>query len=869
MTWIALLGGMLAIPYYFWSENETPSQARKDVIDQPLPSLSPPRFAPPAGQNEIAGRKHPKRQRRPHDSLLPPPFPQDRTNRFPKLPPGTDPKLAYDKQYKNWYNNHFFRQFNQHPPGMVPPPGVRPPMVLPQRHPLQNRPQIIGQRPPLPLLQPGLSHLNAVGVTQGAPASHQAFIGTDAQHLRPINHQHGQRHHVLGLHPPPSASGTVGVNNPDVPQALQVQDDGEQKLEESILSSHAQAAQESIPRKQISVLPQIIPTGNKREIIGLTAPQPDAFVQNAQEKAIDVAAVPENNVVGAVQPQAGNPAPFVPTHIKNQLSGQVLKAEAHTGPQVPFFRPPVPGLHPGVVPGHPIRPHPGVPFPPGVSFPPAQRVRWRAHGPISRHPLHPLGRLPHGPVGLHPLQVPPGVRNIPQGVPTPPNTLERAPSSSLVSPLLPPPPPQEQLGSGEHNENFGSFQPGRESNSHFKVSFDKKEEEKTDNTEERQEEAVHEDTQSQESVNSPTVVIVHRQNALPHQPPKPDNVLNLSKTQWQKHQQQQQHRHQHTQHNPQEQRFSPVFEHKPQRPQPPLRWQLQQQQRQQEAQQQENVHHQVQVSQEQNEKEQHDSFVRQQQQAHHQQQLLNLQRQHQANLQRQHLANQQALLQQQANEDQQPERAEALPHTQPQLPQHPQQEHVPLEQRQEEEENEVEQESHQSAEQQHVEPVSQPTPVAQEEPRVDGQQDEQPQHINHHLRVQEMKHREYVQRLNQQNQHISQEEAKVYSPEVISPFHNDKEGGFVPIHGPPSVYRPSTEKTVLAKPSAFLDKLKAEQEEKKTSNLHLIEAEPMRIFSEETNGKESNIEIHQAEAVQLSEESFVEGADRFLAGELP
>ncbi|KAA0185820.1 hypothetical protein HAZT_HAZT010401 [Hyalella azteca] len=211
LTWLAVLGGMIAIPYYFWSENESSSNARKDVIEDPLPSLAPPRFSPGPGKNEIGGKKHPKR-RRPSNGLSPPPPPRQRgKNKSPKHRPGSDSKSAYDKQYRNWYNNHFFQQFNQLPPGVSTPPGGGSQFNI---VPGLDAGNLVGHRPPgLPHIHAGVQHLNPVGVTQGAPPGHQALIGAHVEQIFPNPLLNPAVHQVAGLLPPPSPQTSPRVEN--------------------------------------------------------------------------------------------------------------------------------------------------------------------------------------------------------------------------------------------------------------------------------------------------------------------------------------------------------------------------------------------------------------------------------------------------------------------------------------------------------------------------------------------------------------------------------------------------------------------------------------------------------------------------------
>ncbi|KAF2347679.1 hypothetical protein FHG87_021567 [Trinorchestia longiramus] len=358
---------MLAIPYYFWSESETPSMARKDVMERPMPSLTPPRFNFGPGKNEINGRKHPKR-RRPNNGLTPPPPGlQTNANKFPKLPPGADPKSIYDKQYRNWYNNHFFQQFNQFPPGATPPPGGR--VVLPPIHPGQNPGNLIGHRPPFPHLQTGIPHLNPVGVTQGAPATHQALIGAHVQEIMPHPLLHGGGPRVDGMLSPPTPQSSPRVEvrpGGASPHGHQLQRQDGARFPQSHFPAEEVGKP---PQKQIGVLPQIIPSANRREIIGLQAPQPNSIFEENFDILNQKPPPPPPGAAGG-NPSSGNEGhnvnsgQFVPTHIEHQTSGHVRAVDGQPPAPVQGHHPGLPVLHqrpvfgqaPGPVPGQATRP---------------------------------------------------------------------------------------------------------------------------------------------------------------------------------------------------------------------------------------------------------------------------------------------------------------------------------------------------------------------------------------------------------------------------------------------------------------------------------------------------------------------------------
>ena len=75
LTWIALLGGMIAIPYYFWSDTEEAqpvAMARKDNFPGmiPVPDFMPPQYSPGMSRNDLSvnrrGAKKERRNRRKH-----------------------------------------------------------------------------------------------------------------------------------------------------------------------------------------------------------------------------------------------------------------------------------------------------------------------------------------------------------------------------------------------------------------------------------------------------------------------------------------------------------------------------------------------------------------------------------------------------------------------------------------------------------------------------------------------------------------------------------------------------------------------------------------------------------------------------------
>ncbi|XP_018022727.1 uncharacterized protein LOC108678769 [Hyalella azteca] len=881
LTWLAVLGGMIAIPYYFWSENESSSNARKDVIEDPLPSLAPPRFSPGPGKNEIGGKKHPKR-RRPSNGLSPPPPPRQRgKNKSPKHRPGSDSKSAYDKQYRNWYNNHFFQQFNQLPPGVSTPPGGGSQFNI---VPGLDAGNLVGHRPPgLPHIHAGVQHLNPVGVTQGAPPGHQALIGAHVEQIFPNPLLNPAVHQVAGLLPPPSPQTSPRVEVRHESGNLPGQGQNGLFLQQGfsapqVLPPFDQTNAED--RSQVGVLPQIIPSANRREIIGLQVPQQNSIL-NEELNTLNLSppsqSPPTLNENLPTRVEGESPGPFVPTHIEDQTSGQIKHVVAEQLPNPHGHHQGLHLVHQGPVPGpfghhHPI---------PGVSFPPAQRVRWRAHNPLAQ-------QTPHGVLntGLNPNLNPdfnpsinlgaiPGPNQIHFSGVTGPNQwpsnrpTDRAPASSLVSPLVPPPPPREMIGCGEDKESFGSFKTGREGNTHFKVSFEEGQNNRVEKTTENSaKENVSNDSQVAETVNSASFVVVRPQNVVPTATNKEEDVLDLSKSQWQKSNSQsgpvtqplqhlnfqQQNRLQYASSHARPIIFS-VGNRQPGQNQPQnLRWQVQHQQKQQ--------HASLELK-EQLERERQEQLNEEQEQRDFDRQ------QHQEELQREqeHERNTQQEQQTDANQFSRPQyfsNEQNIGRHQPIESEHPFEKNQQVQGQTEKASSEL---AAQFTQNQNLQPDNSRNP-------------QKPLSIQHFLEQQELRHMEYLKHQERQD---AQAQSVVSSPEKgvalssaenTSTFRNNDAGGFVPIYGPPTlphglIIRSTTERYELPKPSAFLDKLKAEKEQV-ASNLLIVEGERVPIFnsaedqSQKSQERTSGVQITRAKPVKLSEENFANSADFFL-----
>jgi len=410
LTWIALLGGMMAIPYYFWSAPEE-ADARKDDFKPnlpPVPSFLPPQYSQGMNMNEVRANGRLNRGRRPSPQRGPQPIhitPQQ-LNRFPKMPAGFDPKSLNNKEYKEWFNNYYYHHFKQLPKGAIPPNSKMTPALI------------------------GVPH---GGSLSPAASGNMHFIhrGKIPMH-GPINRNFVARPLTgpisSGLLPPPNTLG----RNPKKPEASK-----NSTTTPSKKSSNELSGQESVPR------PSVV-------LNNLSVHLPEQF-----------------------DPRKPRPNPLLNSKNKNLPMN-------HAQPQLsgPAFRPP-PMMAPG---GSRPRPHaPKTPIgmnpPPGVRGPPRSPaplgpagstpgLRWQPYNsrrPLGPRPLPPLAplsgqRLPAARPGRQPQN-----RRVPTGIRAPPVTV----------PMLPPPMAQEELGSGEKRDTFGSFRPDREGNTHFKVSFDK------------------------------------------------------------------------------------------------------------------------------------------------------------------------------------------------------------------------------------------------------------------------------------------------------------------------------------------------------------------------------------------------------------
>lgn len=764
LTWIALLGGMLAIPYYFWSDDaeKTPSTSRKDDISPPLPSLMPPQYPPGIGLNNRGEESGPKRRgRRPGGNRngRPQQFPQGGMRRNNKFPNGQNAKGTNDKNYRNWYNNYYFQQFKQHPPSVLNSEGILSPALgLPTNniqapiHPLAQASGIMNNN--LQNNFPPNFQRNNFPV-----AFNTDFIDTSPGKQAPVdrnfNSVPSSSSFVNGLVPPPES-----VNDPN-----RIDTDATQERVES------SEQQDSVPEE--TVIPPVISEKrpNLPNQVKSLVQQPNALQTSENEqKKIEKDIFPgflevpglrnENNLylnnnqipfnVGAQI--LNHPAPFRPTHIQNHGGLTLPTSVQHE----------ILGLNPPHI-GHPIAGHPlqvsSVPTLSPLNFSPGvQWLPYNSLGPLNSRPILRGAQPLRGQQRFHRHGMPNAISNL-NGIRGVPNGLQNSP---LTTPMLPPPLLEEQqIGSGEQRETFGSFRPGREGSSHFKVSFG--------------DDATSQDPESgnindgsvgdnipNETNFAKTVVFVHPNNAK-NDRQKGIN-LDLSQNAWRSQSQESvQHNGQESQPTANEEKL--IHESKEtQTNEEKIQKQLQQLQnnrqeqidqqqilrRQQEQQIRAQQEYQIRIQQDQMSSAQQHQILQQKQE---------LERQHQLKLQKQ---KQQQL---QESDDQQ---------------------------------------------------IGDPRPLS---PFYQTEGGFNPEIQETQSQKQELQRQHQLKLQKQKQQLLHGENQQTFDPRPLSPFYHSDEG-FVPIHGPPktpSLLKPTTEKYEIPKPSAFLDKLLAEQSEKKTS----------------------------------------------------
>ena len=522
MTWLALLGGMLAIPYYFLSDEPDVPISRKDYVAAPLPSLSPPAFNGVPHQNEIGNKRRQKRPRRPQHLNGP--------RRHQKPPAGgVGPKIPQDKVViRNWQNSELYKQLQQQSQGLLPPPGNSKVTFLPPINAVHS-PHAFG-----PHLQPGSLAVNP-------DASNQASVPQEniiPPHAVPGSHITG-----TGISESLVAPPFIPENNV---QQVSIQERNKQteailfepELQESILSP-----QISVPDEELVEKPGV--TERKQDDVhhGHFPPKPNSILQSVHKDADDSQHKPV--LPGKVPPGLTIlPPPPTPTFIQHHAPPAVLHPESNqiiSAPGQPLNSgaPFIPTHHlngstfvqrPGIVPGEAPRPFQGPSFSGHQvrKFPvipnqvhPHKGLGFRVPPIPGQPPLAPFFRAPITQTGQHvPFQNRPalqgGVRGVPYGID----------QSLLVSPLLPPPPPVDQLGSGEERDTFGSIRPLRLGNSHFKVSHEDKkyrvasgiasgEVEKT--VAEKDADLSVSDSVHGESVISPTIVYASPHSNMPSQ----------------------------------------------------------------------------------------------------------------------------------------------------------------------------------------------------------------------------------------------------------------------------------------------------------------------------------------------------------------
>lgn len=739
LTWIALLGGMLAIPYYFWSDDAeaTSSISRKDEVGPLLPSLMPPQYPPGLG---LENSLQPKRGRRTNSNRRP-----GGPLRSNKLPHGINPKAAQDEQYRKWYNNYYFQQFKQHPPSVLPSNAI-------------HRPTVIGL-PPSGILQPH-GHLNIVPTMH--PLAQASGIANHHQHFRQNHVSHVFNGGTIGANNAAgyhhssidrnfnSANPSKGINIGLVPPPESVNDPNRIDTE-SIQESIESEKQSTVEEIQDSTAEGTVFAPNTAENIPRLPyqfdhhlPRPNSILKSSNEKIVkennnleenEFLSVPglrnhENSFVNPQfqrlnigQPIAHNPAPFRPTHIQNEAG---LTLQAYNQHNILGLNPPridrvISGFGQENLPISPFSVTPGVQWQPYNNIGPlAQRQHLRG---VHQHRGHQRFHRPGFPNAISNFN---GIRGVPLGLQ----------GSSLTTPLLPPPPPSKQLGSGEQRETFGSFRPEREGSSHFKVSFDENKFVVPSNEVSDVIENPTGDNSPEESLASPTVVFAHPNNVVKIEGEEGE-ILDLSKNAWQSQLPSNRLKVQIIQSQPQEQKTEKQLSQEVES----LIRQSVEQQREQEKEQQ--LQEQLRELQKQRQEQ-----IDQQQQQLRRQQEQSIKEQHSRAQQKHEQERQQAFLQHQKQQE-----------------------------------------------------------------ILQKKQQEQ--------KIQQIQHFQQQQIQKQQQQSPSEENSNVsYEPQPLSPFVFREDNGFIPIYGPPSapsLFRQPVDRPEIPKPSAFLDKLLAEEKEKETS----------------------------------------------------
>jgi len=412
LTWIALLGGMMAIPYYFWSDTEE-ADARKDDFKPnlpPVPSFLPPQYTQGMNINEVRanGRYNRGRRPRPHMPQQQLQIPAHQLHRLPKMPAGFDPKSLNNKEYQEWFNNYYYQHFKRLPKGAIPPNTVMTPALIGVPQGGSISPSASGQ----------VHLINRGKIPMHGPVNRNFNARPPSGPMNP------------GLIPPPNAVSHK-MTKPEASSKNSTEAQTK-KISDEISGQESVARPSIVINNQAAYLP---------EEFDPSKPRPNSILSSSNKKPSNNRGVPQ------LSAPSFRPPPFV--------APGSLRPHPHA-PRTPLGMNPPPGIQ-----GPPRSPTPfgNIGSTPGLRWQPYNTRR-----PLGPRPLPPRGPLnSQRPPALRPHRGQPNNRRVPAGIRAPPVTM----------PMLPPPMPTKEIGSGEKRDTFGSFRPDREGNTHFKVSSDK------------------------------------------------------------------------------------------------------------------------------------------------------------------------------------------------------------------------------------------------------------------------------------------------------------------------------------------------------------------------------------------------------------